>query len=58
MTVWRCPDCGYAYNEAKGDVHEGYAPGTPFANLPDDFVCPDCSVRDKAVFLPATDETE
>ncbi len=54
MTVWRCPDCGYTYDEAKGDAHEGYAAGTPLAALPDDFVCPDCCVREKADFVPAS----
>ena len=51
MTAWHCPDCSYTYDEAKGDAHEGYAPGTPFAALPDGFVCPDCCVRDKADFV-------
>jgi rubredoxin len=51
MDRFVCPDCGYVYDEAKGDVHEGYAPGTPFARLPDDFVCPDCAVRAKEDFV-------
>jgi rubredoxin len=48
---YRCPDCGYVYDEAAGDAHEGYAPGTLFARLPDDFVCPDCAVRAKEDFV-------
>lgn len=51
MNIYICPDCGYLYDEAKGDAHEGYAPGTAFADLPDDFVCPDCSVRAKEDFV-------
>ena len=51
MARYQCPDCGYLYDEARGDVHEGYRPGTRFAELPDDFVCPDCAVRDKADFV-------
>jgi alkane 1-monooxygenase len=51
MSVHVCPDCGYTYDEALGDRHEGYAPGTRFEQLPDDFVCPDCAVRGKADFL-------
>ena len=50
MTVYRCPECGYLYDEELGDSHEGYAPGTPFDALPDDFACPDCSVRFKTDF--------
>jgi alkane 1-monooxygenase len=39
------------YDESKGDDHEGFAAGTPFADLPDDFVCPDCAVRAKEDFV-------
>ncbi len=51
MSVYLCSDCGYEYDEATGDAHEGYAPGTAFADLPDDFVCPDCAVRAKDDFV-------
>ena len=50
MAEFRCPECGYIYNEETGDDHEGYAAGTAFSALPDDFTCPDCSVRDKDDF--------
>jgi rubredoxin len=33
------------FDETKGDEHEGYLPGTLFKELPEDFACPDCSVR-------------
>jgi rubredoxin len=51
MNNYQCPDCEYTYDEAKGDAHEGYPPGTRFASLPEDFVCPDCAVRYKEDFL-------
>jgi rubredoxin len=51
VASYRCPGCGYVYDESKGDAHEGYAPGTRFAALPDDFVCPDCAVRAKEDFV-------
>ena len=54
MGTFRCPECGYVYDEERGDPHEGYAPGTRFAALPDDFACPDCSVRFKDDFEAAT----
>ncbi len=50
MAEYRCPECAYVFDEDKGDDYEGYAAGTLFADLPDDFVCPDCSVRDKQDF--------
>lgn len=48
---YQCPDCGYQYDENQGDAHEGYPPGMAFADLPDDFVCPDCAVRYKEDFV-------
>lgn len=44
MEKWECDVCGYVYNPAVGDSSAGIAPGTPFENLPDDWVCPDCGV--------------
>lgn len=34
--------CGYVYDPAKGDVDNGVNPGTAFADLPADWVCPLC----------------
>ena len=51
MAHYRCPGCQYLFDEEVGDDHEGYPPGTRFEDLPEDFVCPICSVRDKAEFL-------
>ncbi|MCH7854935.1 MAG: rubredoxin [Proteobacteria bacterium] len=50
MSEYRCPECGYTYNEQSGDEFEGFSPGTAFVDLPADFVCPDCSVRSKDEF--------
>lgn len=36
--------CGYIYNEADGDPDNGIAPGTKWADLPDNFVCPVCGL--------------
>ncbi len=57
MSSFRCPECGYTYSEELGDSREGYAPATPFAELPDDFVCPDCSVRYKEDFEQIVEQT-
>jgi rubredoxin len=56
MTRYRCPGCGYTYDEKQGDAHEGYPPGTPFDELPEDFVCPACAVRYKEDFAREEDE--
>lgn len=52
MTQYQCPDCGYIYDEATGDPHEGFAPNTTWAEIPDSWACPDCAVRDKPDFIP------
>ena len=49
----RCPSCEYVYEVAAGDEHEGFAAGTAWADIPDDWCCPDCGVRDKADFVVA-----
>lgn len=37
-----CELCGYVYDEAEGLGELGYAPGTKFDDLPDDWMCPLC----------------
>ncbi|MCX6459936.1 MAG: fatty acid desaturase [Actinobacteria bacterium] len=49
--VARCPGCGYIYDVSRGDLHEGFAPGTPWSAVPDSWICPDCGVRDKGDFV-------
>ncbi|NLM51229.1 MAG: rubredoxin [Firmicutes bacterium] len=44
MEKWVCTVCGYVYDPEVGDPENGIAPGTDFADLPDDWVCPDCGV--------------
>jgi rubredoxin---NAD+ reductase len=48
-----CWACGYVYDEAEGDPDGGLAPGTRFADIPDDWACPLCGVT-KADFEPYT----
>ena len=42
MEKWECQVCGYVYDPAKGDPDSGIAPGTPFEDLSDNWVCPVC----------------
>jgi rubredoxin len=39
---WRCEVCGFEYDEAAGMPAEGIAAGTAWADVPDDWCCPDC----------------
>ncbi|MBO4389071.1 MAG: rubredoxin [Spirochaetales bacterium] len=40
--TYECNLCGYVYDEDLGDPDNGVRPGTRFADLPDDWVCPVC----------------
>lgn len=40
---WQCGSCSFIYDEAQGWPAEGIAPGTPWAQVPEDWRCPDCS---------------
>ena len=42
MKKYVCTLCGYEYDPAVGDPEAGVAPGTAFADLPDDWTCPLC----------------
>jgi rubredoxin len=49
---YRCPACGYVFDEQQGHPREGFPPGTAWSEVPDDWACPDCGVRDKVDFEP------
>ncbi len=44
MKKYACIVCDYIYDPALGDPDNGIKPGTPFEDLPDDWLCPDCGV--------------
>ncbi len=44
MAKFECTVCGYVYDPKKGDPDSGIEPGTPFKEIPDDWVCPVCGV--------------
>ncbi|MBQ8644438.1 MAG: rubredoxin [Candidatus Methanomethylophilaceae archaeon] len=43
LMKYRCPLCGYVYDEEEK--------GVPFADLPDDWICPVCG-EPKSEFVP------
>jgi len=49
MGKYECTVCGYVYDPALGDPDGGIKPGTPFEEIPDDWVCPVCGAA-KAEF--------
>jgi len=42
MAKYECTVCGYIYDPELGDAGGGIKPGTPFEEIPDDWVCPVC----------------
>lgn len=47
-----CPVCDFVYDPVAGLPREGYPAGTAWEDLPEEFTCPDCGVRDKVDFTP------
>ena len=45
MKTWQCIVCGFIYDEAKGLPEDGIAPGTVWADVPENWECPDCGVE-------------
>jgi flavin reductase (DIM6/NTAB) family NADH-FMN oxidoreductase RutF/rubredoxin len=45
-----CDVCSYEYDPAVGDESQGIPPGTPFSDLPEDWVCPICAAA-KSEFI-------
>ena len=39
-----CLICGFIYEEVLGLPDDGIAPGTRFADIPEDWHCPECGV--------------
>ncbi len=44
MKKYLCKPCGWVYDPVLGDPDGGIPPGTPFDQLPYDWVCPGCGV--------------
>ena len=53
-TRLECRICWYVYDPAEGDPVEQIPPGTPFAELPGYWRCPQCDAEPNA-FLPMDD---
>lgn len=58
MAQWECIVCGWIYDEAKGDPEHGIAPGTKWADVPEEWLCPDCGVGKESFELIAGSEQE
>ncbi len=41
-SIYICNACGWEYDPQQGDSDGGIAPGTPWEDIPEDWVCPVC----------------
>ena len=41
---YECVICGFIYSEAEGLPDDGIPAGTKWADIPDDWECPDCGI--------------
>ncbi len=41
---YECVICGFIYDEAEGLPDDGIPPGTKWADVPEDWECPDCGI--------------
>lgn len=44
MKKYECTVCHWVYDPQVGDPDNGIAPGTPFEQIPEDWICPLCGV--------------
>lgn len=52
MDRYMCRVCFTIYDPSVGDAEDGFPPGTPFADLPENWICPVCgSSKDKYEIL-------
>jgi rubredoxin len=45
MARYQCDVCGHIYDEVLGDPDSEVASGTLWADIPDDWRCPECGVE-------------
>ncbi len=50
MERMQCDNCGYVYDSSEGDEKNNVPAGTAWADVPDDYKCPECGAS-KDVFI-------
>jgi len=49
MKQWQCTICKLVYDEMKGWPDDGIEAGTKWADVPEDWLCPECK-KPKSAF--------
>lgn len=52
---YKCEPCEYIYDPRIGDIDGNVAPGVPFDELPENWICPKCGVG-KEYFVPVEED--
>jgi rubredoxin len=55
MDLYECLICGYIYNPEVGDPSGGIPAGEQFAELPEDWICPECGAAKEQFVIVQTD---
>ena len=58
LQIWECLVCGWTYDEAKGWPEDGIAPGTRWADIDEDWLCPECGVGKQDFEMVAVSRAE
>lgn len=51
----QCSVCQWIYDPALGEPLQDVAPGTPWSDVPDNFLCPECSLGKDVFDVLATE---
>jgi anaerobic nitric oxide reductase flavorubredoxin len=51
----QCSVCQWIYDPAKGEPNQDVQPGTPWSDVPDNFLCPECSLGKDVFDVLATE---
>ena len=51
----QCSVCQWIYDPTKGEPLQDVAPGTPWSDVPDNFLCPECSLGKDVFDVLATE---
>ncbi len=59
MARWECIVCGLIYDEKHGWPEDGIPAGTKWADVPDDWLCPDCGVgKEDFELIPGSEDED
>ncbi|MGT4625736.1 rubredoxin, partial [Klebsiella pneumoniae] len=53
--MMQCSVCQWVYDPAKGEPNQDVQPGTPWSEVPDNFLCPECSLGKDVFDVLATE---